>query len=90
MSRIVRGAIATAHSVATANAVSVQSTSSTTTYRRVDIHGVNVFYREAGPVLAPTILLLHGFPASSRQFEGLIPLLATRYHVIAPDYPALV
>lgn len=60
---------------------------STTTYHRVQIDGVGVFYREAGPKDAPTIVLLHGFPTSSRQYEALIPLLATRYHVIAPDYP---
>ena len=49
--------------------------------------GVGVFYREAGPKDAPVIVLLHGFPSSSRMFESLIPLLAPRYHVIAPDYP---
>jgi pimeloyl-ACP methyl ester carboxylesterase len=46
-----------------------------------------VFYREAGPKDAPTIVLLHGFPSSSREFDSLIPLLATRYHLIAPDFP---
>ena len=49
--------------------------------------GVSVFYREAGDVSAPTILLLHGFPSSSHQFRHLIPILAERYHVVAPDYP---
>ena len=63
------------------------STHSTTTYHKVQIDGVGVFYREAGPKDAPTIILLHGFPTSSRQYEALIPLLATRYHIIAPDYP---
>ena len=48
---------------------------------------MRVFYREAGPPEAPTLLLLHGYPSSSRQFDGLIPLLADRYHVVAPDYP---
>jgi pimeloyl-ACP methyl ester carboxylesterase len=48
---------------------------------------VNVFYREAGPKDAPTVLLLHGFPTSSHMFRNLIPQLADRYHVIAPDYP---
>jgi pimeloyl-ACP methyl ester carboxylesterase len=52
------------------------------------VDGVGVFYREAGPRDAPTIVLLHGFPASSRQFSALIPLLATRYHVVAPDFPS--
>ena len=49
--------------------------------------GVGVFYREAGPKDASTIVLLHGFPSSSREFDTLIPLLATRYHVVAPDFP---
>ena len=79
--------MAAALSVSSAQAVPLASTSSSTTYHRTQVHGVSIFYREAGPALAPTILLLHGFPASSRQFEGLIPLLATKYHVIAPDYP---
>jgi pimeloyl-ACP methyl ester carboxylesterase len=56
-------------------------------YRTVEVNGVNVFYREAGPADAPVVLLLHGFPTSSHQFRDLIPRLATRYHVIAPDYP---
>lgn len=63
------------------------STDATTTYHRQKVDGIALFYREAGPLDAPTILLLHGFPASSRQFASLIPLLAERYHVIAPDYP---
>lgn len=56
-------------------------------YHTVDIDGVKVFYREAGPKNAPTVLLLHGFPTSSHMFRNLIPQLAERYHVIAPDYP---
>lgn len=63
------------------------STSATITYHKVQVDGVGVFYREAGPKEAPTIVLLHGYPSSSRMFESLIPLLATRYHLIAPDYP---
>ena len=63
------------------------STSATTTYHTASVDGVNVFYRQAGPKTAPTLLLLHGFPSSSRMFETLIPLLADRYHVVAPDYP---
>ena len=51
------------------------------------VDGVSVFYREAGQKNAPTIVLLHGFPSSSREFDTLIPLLATRYHLIAPDFP---
>ena len=56
-------------------------------YQTVEIEGIKVFYREAGVPTAPTILLLHGFPASSFMFRDLIPRLADRYHVIAPDYP---
>jgi pimeloyl-ACP methyl ester carboxylesterase len=56
-------------------------------YQSMPIDGVEVFYREAGPKDAPVVLLLHGFPTSSHMFRNLIPLLATRYHVIAPDYP---
>ena len=71
-----------------ASAASVlPSTSATTTYHRTQVDGVGVFYREAGPKDAPTIVLLHGFPSSSRMYETLMPLLATRYHLIAPDYP---
>jgi pimeloyl-ACP methyl ester carboxylesterase len=56
-------------------------------YKTAQIDGIKVFYREAGPVGAPVILLLHGFPTSSHMFRNLIPLLADRFHVIAPDYP---
>ena len=56
-------------------------------YRTMSIDGVNVFYREAGPADAPAVVLLHGFPSSSNMFRNLIPALADRYHVIAPDYP---
>lgn len=65
------------------NAVSATAVS----YRTVNVDGVNVFYREAGPKDAPVILLLHGFPTSSQMFRNLIPRLADRYRVIAPDYP---
>jgi pimeloyl-ACP methyl ester carboxylesterase len=58
-----------------------------THYRTADVDGVKVFYREAGDPKAPAVLLLHGFPTSSRMFRDLIPLLADRYHVIAPDFP---
>jgi pimeloyl-ACP methyl ester carboxylesterase len=68
-------------------AVALPSTSATTNYHRIEVSGVGVFYREAGPKDAPVIVLLHGFPSSSRMYETLIPLLATRYHLIAPDYP---
>ena len=56
-------------------------------YRTAKVDGVGVFYREAGPKDAPVVLLLHGFPTSSHMFRNLIPALADRYHVIAPDYP---
>src|ERR1700739_2877967 len=59
-----------------------------TFYRTVEVDGLNIFYREAGPKDAPVVLLLHGFPTSSRMYRNLIPLLAERYRVIAPDYPA--
>jgi pimeloyl-ACP methyl ester carboxylesterase len=66
---------------------SLESTCATTTYHRMTVDGAGVFYREAGPKEAPAIVLLHGFPSSSREFDTLIPLLATRYHLIAPDFP---
>jgi pimeloyl-ACP methyl ester carboxylesterase len=56
-------------------------------HKTVRVGGVDIFYREAGPKDAPTILLLHGFPTSSQMFRNLIPALADRYHIIAPDYP---
>lgn len=56
-------------------------------YQSLDVQGVNVFYREAGSPQAPTVLLLHGFGASSYMFRDLMPKLAEKYHVIAPDLP---
>lgn len=58
-----------------------------TNYKRTEIDGVGIFYREAGDPKNPTLLLLHGFPTSSHQYRNLIPALADEYHVIAPDYP---
>jgi pimeloyl-ACP methyl ester carboxylesterase len=58
-----------------------------TSFHKVSVDGNNIFYREAGQPTAPNILLLHGFPTSSHMFRNLIPLLAHRYHVIAPDLP---
>ena len=58
-----------------------------TYYRTVTVGDIKVFYREAGDPKKPVLLLLHGFPTSSHMFRNLIPLLADRYHVIAPDYP---
>ncbi|MBX9737302.1 MAG: alpha/beta hydrolase [Phycisphaerales bacterium] len=56
-------------------------------YKTVKVRGLDVFYREAGPKDAPVVLLLHGFPSSSHMFRDLIPKLADKYRVIAPDYP---
>ncbi|CAI8771080.1 alpha/beta fold hydrolase [Chryseobacterium sp. IT-36CA2] len=56
-------------------------------YRNIKVNDLNLFYREAGPVNAPTILLLHGYPTSSHMFRNLIPILSKKYHVIAPDLP---
>ncbi len=58
-----------------------------TSIHRVEADGVTVFYREAGPADGPVVLLLHGFPTSSFQYRELIPRLADRYRVIAPDLP---
>ncbi|MDR3485199.1 MAG: alpha/beta hydrolase [Bradyrhizobium sp.] len=58
-----------------------------THYRTVTVDGLELFYREAGPADAPVVLLLHGWPTSSRMFRNLIPKLAARYRVLAPDYP---
>jgi len=75
-----------AQASAAPEAANVASTAAVS-YRSVKIDGLNVFYREAGPADAPTILLLHGFPTSSQMFRNLIPQLADRYHLVAPDYP---
>jgi pimeloyl-ACP methyl ester carboxylesterase len=66
---------------------SAQAAPSDIHYRTVNVQGVEIFYREAGDPKAPTLLLLHGFPTSSHMFRDLIPLLADRYHLVAPDYP---
>ena len=58
-----------------------------TSYRTAQIKGLSIFYREAGPQDAPTLLLLHGLPSSSRMFEPLLARLSDRYRLIAPDYP---
>ena len=56
-------------------------------YRRISVDGIEIFYREAGRPNAPVLLLLHGFPTASHMFRGLIPRLADRFHVVAPDLP---
>ena len=58
-----------------------------TRYRTIVVGGLNLFYREAGPLDVPALLLLHGFPTSSHMYRELIPALADRYHVVAPDLP---
>ena len=87
VNRIAHYCFATALLAGAAQAAPLLSTNATTTFHRMQVDGVEIFYREAGPENAPTIVLLHGFPSSSREFDTLIPLLATRYHLIAPDYP---
>src|SRR5262249_49943941 len=84
-----RLALSAALAVATINASAQDLPSSrrSISYHTVDIQGLKIFYREAGPADAPTVLLLHGFPSSSRMWEPLLPLLADKYHLIAPDYP---
>src|SRR5580698_7122344 len=57
-----------------------------TTFQYATVNGLNLFYREAGSKTSPTIVLLHGFPSSSHMFRDLIPQLAEKFHVIAPDY----
>ena len=71
----------------TARAATPQATGQVTHYETATIDGLSLFYREAGPPDGPVVVLLHGFPTSSHMFRNLIPTLADRYHVIAPDYP---
>ena len=70
-----------------AGAVDAKQAVQRTEHKTIEVNGVEVFYREAGPKDAPTILLLHGFPTSSHMFRNLIPDLSDRFHLVAPDYP---
>lgn len=65
----------------------MQNSEQTVNYRQAEVSGFNIFYREAGSKANPTILLLHGFPSSSHVFRDLIPQLADKFYVVAPDYP---
>jgi pimeloyl-ACP methyl ester carboxylesterase len=73
--------------ITNARAQDMASSRRSISYHTVEIQGVSIFYREAGPTSAPNVLLLHGFPSSSRMWEPLLPLLADKYHLVAPDYP---
>ncbi len=66
---------------------SIYKHSYATTFNTVDVDGLDIFYREAGPKDAPTLVLLHGYPTSSHMFRNLIEDLSSEYHLIAPDYP---
>ena len=82
---LVLGALALSHSYAS-DSKSVPNTQRVT-YHTSETAGVKLFYREAGDPARPTIVLLHGFPSSSHMYRNLIPRLAAKYHVIAPDFP---
>jgi pimeloyl-ACP methyl ester carboxylesterase len=84
---VVASALLACRSAAAMASPSTEEKMSTTRYQRVAVDGLTIFYREAGPANAPTILLLHGFPSSSRMYEPLFSRLSDHYHLIAPDYP---
>src|SRR5438552_13231925 len=65
----------------------VDSSTLTVFYRTLNVEGLEIFYREAGPRDAPTVLLLHGFPSSSHMFRTLIHMLEDKYHVVGPAFP---
>lgn len=80
-------AVAAFLTIGTVRAQTTKNSNSVVTYNTVKINGLDIFYREAGDKSKPTILLLHGYPSSSHMFRNLIPQLAGKYHVVAPDYP---
>lgn len=84
---VVLALLPSAPAAVSADAAHARPDSAVTRHRTTKVDGVDIFYREAGPKNAPVVLLLHGFPTSSRMFRNLIPVLAERYRVIAPDYP---
>jgi pimeloyl-ACP methyl ester carboxylesterase len=80
-------ALALAGPAAAQTAAAQTAAEARTRHRTVQVEGLDVFYREAGPADAPAVLLLHGFPTSSHMFRDLIPRLAPRFRVVAPDFP---
>ncbi len=74
-------------SIAQQASVAAAPKKSPTLHKTIKVDGLDIFYREAGPKDAPTILLLHGFPTSSQMFRNLIPALSDTFHLVAPDYP---
>ena len=79
--------IGTAALAATTPILTATENDTSVKYQTTEVEGQKIFYREAGPKDAPTILLLHGFPTSSHMFRNLIPQLSDKYHVVAPDMP---
>ncbi len=84
---LVMAGLLAAPKAATSQAKDTEMEQPTVSYRTIKVDGLNIFYREAGPKDAPTILLLHGLPSSSRMFDPLFARLGDRYHLVAPDYP---
>ncbi len=73
--------------ISTSSIANAAAATTPTTYKTVQVEGLDIFYREAGPKNAPTIVLLHGYPTSSHMFRNLIRDLSDEYHLLAPDYP---
>jgi pimeloyl-ACP methyl ester carboxylesterase len=83
----IAAALAWTAGVSPASAEETRTADTRVRYQTVSVNGLSIFYREAGPKDAPTVLLLHGFPSSSHMFRNLIPALADKFRVVAPDYP---